>query len=169
MCDISADFINKNDLDIGNLRLLNLRTLYNKCKEINWKILHNALPTAENLWKAYGRTFRHTIYCKVCRKMETQEHIFIECSFARKILKEIVKYYGIDEDLMKVHIDPNFQKNINVREALIISAVRKEIWTIRCAKIFRDISKPEQVADTIKRKLKNNTLQSIIQRKNQTV
>ncbi|XP_024006562.1 uncharacterized protein LOC112083067 [Eutrema salsugineum] len=53
-----------------------------KMKTFLWKIIKGALPTGENLSK---RGFQAAGPCLRCGEMETAEHLFLHCSYTKKI------------------------------------------------------------------------------------
>lgn len=76
-------------------------------KIILWRMAHNYLPTDDKLRK---RTILTRYACFFCNRVETVEHCFFFCCYAKEIWAELKRYF---------HILLNLKGFINIRQWLL--------------------------------------------------
>ncbi|CAA7053967.1 unnamed protein product [Microthlaspi erraticum] len=130
------------DIWLGNFSL--------KLKIFLWKILQRALPTGENL---LNRGMFENVCCAHCGELETTEHLFFLCYFARKVWSLAPSTTTLDLSSI------SFEESIKILKRLIClppSGITSgplfpwicwTIWSARNYRIFEDRSfSPEDTA-----------------------
>lgn len=130
-----------------------IKTLPRKVNVHVWRVIQRRLPTLSNLEKR-GITIVNNA-CYLCRgQVENEDHLFVECSIAKKIIENIGKWWNVRvnrmdnlDDLIKWPKEVGFKGN---KETLFMGVLYSYLWLLwvyRNEVVFRnkDLINTEQI------------------------
>jgi len=107
--------------------LVHKKISFSNIRLVNYKLLHNGLPTN---FKFNNRYENHCFMCK--KKLnEDLEHIFVKCSFSKKIF-DYIKINWLRKENLRNSLDLlKFKRNLSEEHYRIISCYIYCTWRIR--------------------------------------
>ena len=90
---------------LDSLRKSKLATNETKLISLQFKIIHNILPTQKRLhdWK-----ISETALCQYCSDTDTLTHFFWDCSYTKKIIHKCFKILKLEDELANIINKLNF-------------------------------------------------------------
>ena len=118
--------------------------------ELNWKAVHGVLSVKARLYRF--KIIRSPI-CNFCTEIENIYHLFIDCTFAKSVWKEVDTFLRslgidieIDYDVVIYNFLPDINKSTDKSTILtIINIAKAQIWQHRNHNIFRNKHTPPRV------------------------
>src|SRR5688572_6395031 len=97
----------KEKVTIKNIGLFKSKKITGFQKTLNWKIMNNALPTADILLHRRIITVNNSV-CIACKMKETMKHLFQDCQVLGKMWGKICRDNGIDSNIKNVHMERTY-------------------------------------------------------------
>ena len=119
-----------------------LKSLCTKIQSFNFKLVHGALPTMDEIGGKSTR-FKNK-FCYYCKEMlnfnyvETDVHVLLECSIAKAV------WFRINDRLRAAHLDTImvnkqtifYKIGMATPQAHLVSEVNWALWTNRCSNVY---------------------------------
>ena len=117
-----SEYIDINWTEVYNK--INNKSLDSDLRVINYKILNEALSLNIKLYNTLGEK------CIFCEKhTETRDHLFVECSFTKKMYEYVRPKLNNQNSCNKLEIIINF--NLDEDDVKVISIFKMSIWSLR--------------------------------------